>query len=164
MRRLLVGCAVLVLLATGTVVAGSASAQSEIALIGTFTGGTTTAPAGGALTVTNFAAASRALVAAGAADVSFCLPDVDPKNCLATFDFPVTTRVTGVSGNCDAISVDLAAIHTVVGERFTLDLDVANPLVLTGGPRYLRCAIALLAKHHVPTFILARPLNRLLAG
>jgi hypothetical protein len=161
MRRLLVGCAVLVLVA---VTGGSAAlAQSQIALVGTFTDGGTIAPAGGALTVTRFSAARRTVLASGSAEVSFCLPDVDPKNCLATFDFPVSTGVTHVSATCDEVTVDLAPIHTVVGDRFTLDLAVANPLVLTGGLRYLRCTLAFLVKYHAPASLLARFLNPLLS-
>jgi hypothetical protein len=135
-----------------------------VALIGVFTdtSSSVSGPAGGVLSVRSFAGEGKALVANASASISFCVPGVDPKNCLASFDVPVTTTVIDVSGNCDAIVVTLSAIHTVVGDRFVLDLQMASPLILTGGSRQLRCAIARRAASPEPLFSLAASLNRLL--
>jgi hypothetical protein len=148
----------------GAVAPGVASAQTETALSGVFTdtNSSVTGPAGGALSVTSFAAEEQTLVVNGSANISFCIPNVDPKNCLASFSVPVMTTVTDVSGTCDAIAVTLGAIHTVVGgDRFVLDL-TASPLILTGGSRQLRCAIARRAASNEPLFTLAASLNLLL--
>jgi hypothetical protein len=165
MRQLrFLGCAVLALAAVAGAVPGMASAQTEVALVGVFTdtSSSVTGPAGGVFSVTSFAGAGKPLVANGSVSTSFCVPGVDPKNCLASFDVPATTTVTEVSGDCDAIVVTLSAIHTVVGDRFVLDLQMASPLILTGGSPQLRCAIARRAASREPLFSLAASLNRLL--
>jgi hypothetical protein len=166
LRRLRVRSVLLAVAAVAAAAAapGVASAQTETALSGVFTDTNTSAtgPAGGLLSVTSFAAEGRTLVLNGTGHVSFCIPDVDPKNCLVSLGFSVTTTVTDVSGTCDAIVVTLDAIHTVAGGgRFVLDL-TASPLVLTGGSEQFRCAIARRAASNEPLYTLAASLNRLL--
>jgi hypothetical protein len=164
-RRLLLGCALLTLAAAAGAAPGVASAQTEVALIGVFTdtSSSVTGPAGGVLSVTSFTAEGKALVANGSAQISFCVPGVDPENCLASFDVPATTTVTDVSGDCEAIVVTLDAIHIAVGgDRFVLDLQAAGPLVLSGGSQPLRCALARRAASAEPLFSLAASLNRVL--
>jgi hypothetical protein len=167
MRRLLrVAWAVLALAAVAAFAPGVARAQTEVALTGVFTdtASSATGPAAGAFSLTNFAAEGHTLVANGSAAVGFCVPGVDPKNCLASFSVALTTTVTDVSGTCDAIVVTLGAIHIVVGgDRFVVDLEAESPLVLTGGTRQFRCAIARRAMSTEPLFTLAASLNLLLA-
>jgi hypothetical protein len=165
MHRLLrAGCAVLAVAAVAAVAPTVALAQTETALTGVFTdtSSSVTGPAGGAFSLTSFAAEEQTLVANGSAGISFCVPGVDPKNCLASFSGPLTTTVTDVSGDCDGIVIILGAIHTVLGGRFVVDLQAADPLILTGGSRQFRCAIARHAASNAPLFSLAGSLNRLL--
>ena len=166
MRRLLrTGSVVLALVALLAALApGIARAQTEVALVGTFTDTATslTGPAGGAFSLASFGTQGKTLVASGDGEVSFCIPNVDPKNCLASFSVPLVLPATSVSGSCQAIVVTLGAIETVVGDRFVLDLQASDPLVLNGGSRQLRCAIARRAALHAPLFTLVPSLNRLL--
>jgi hypothetical protein len=159
---------ILALLVVAAVTPASARAQpQQVALVGTFTDlqTNTTGVAGGRFTATRFARQASALVLLGTVDVSFCIPDVDPKNCLASFGFAFPATVTGVSGTCDAIVVELAPLETdIPGDataRFTVDLE-ATPLVLTGSTRERRCALARRAATTQPLPALAAALNALL--
>ena len=152
--------ALLIIAAVAPAVAG---AQTETALAGVFTdtGSPATGSARGAFSLASFATQEDTLVASGPAQVSFCLPDVDPQNCLATFEFTLGLPVTEVAGDCDTISVTLGGTRITVGDRFVLDVEATTPLALTGGTRAERCRIA---RHAGSTKAkqLARALNRLL--
>lgn len=158
------GCALLAFVSLVAFAPAIARAQTEVALIGTFTDtdSSLSGPAGGAFSLTSFANQEQTLVATGSAHIGFCVPNVDPKNCLANITVTVTMPVTDVSGSCDGIIVTLGAIETVVVGRFVFDLQVASPLVLTGGSTGLRCAIARRAASNEPLFTLAPSLNLLL--
>ena len=160
-------CAVLVLVASAVITPGLAYADAQTGLVGTFTDTQTgvTGPSAGALAISEFSAAGETLVASGSDAFAFCIPDVEPKNCQASFGGPVTTTVMSVSGGCDAILVEVAPIReTVWDARFVIDLTTFGPLVLDGGQRGMRCAVARRATSKAPLRTLANALTRLAAA
>lgn len=162
--RTSIRCAVLALVAAAAIAPALAHADVGVGLVGTFTDTQTgaTGNSAGALAVSSFSAEGDTLIGSGSDAFSFCIPDVEPKNCLASFGGPVTVTVTSVAGDCDAILVEVAPIReTVQDGRFVVDLATFGPLVLDGGPQGLRCAVARRAASGAPLRTLAGPLTRL---
>jgi hypothetical protein len=141
----------------------------EVALVGTFTdpsgivGG-----AGGVVSIQGFAD-DRGVVAEGVATYSLCIPNVDPKNCLATLTQAVTIPVSSLSATCAQATIDLAAL-TIVSppslDGFTLNFDPIEVVFTadTATTQRSACAIARRLDHGAHDASLARLLNRLLAG
>ena len=140
-------------------VAGAA----DVAVVGSFTDTVTgsTGPVSGALFGVMFDAQDKTLLATGQVAISLCIPGVDPKNCLASYDAPITTPVLAISGGCDGIVADLGTFHLLVGDRFVLDLETFGPLVGAGDRTRLQCTIARRVEAGAPLFTLAPSLNQL---
>jgi len=164
---LLVGTLVVSALAPGSAMAAT---SIDVALIGTFTApGGETGSVGGVISVSGFDAAGGGLEASGVATVSLCIPGVDPKNCLATIDFPVTIEVASVVATCTSVDVELAAFQVLDPPSlggFTFDFG-PTPVVLqpdTDAGDRIACSLARRLGHDVRDASVARLLNRLLAS
>jgi hypothetical protein len=156
--------ALLALVASAAIAPALAHADAAVGLVGTFsdTQSGATGYAAGVLAISSFSAEGGGLIGTGSDAFGFCIPDVDPKNCQASFGGPVTVSVTSVAGDCDAILVEVEPIRETVSDgRFVVDLETFGPLVLDGGPRGLRCAVARRTSSDAAPQSLAGALTRL---
>ena len=162
-RRTLIAVCLALSLTAGAAVAPARAHAAAVGVEGTFydTVTETSGPAGGAFYIDSFSADGRTLVATGLVAISLCFPGVDPKNCVASYDFQVTAVVTDISGSCDATTVEFGAIEGLVGDRFEIDVHAVTPLVGSADNRRLRCSIARQAESGKPLFTFASALNRL---
>jgi hypothetical protein len=137
-------------------------------------GGTFTAPSGatgsvgGAFTLRSFGAEGSTLVATGDLLYSLCIPDVDPKNCLATIGQTVAIPVTAITASCSGVHLVIGPL-TVVSppslEGYVLDFDAATLDLSpsTGAGSGLACALGHRASASGPSPALAPMLARFVA-
>jgi hypothetical protein len=145
------GVLVLVL-AGGLVFTGHAIAAPDAPVaVGTVGSFTTTSgasgPVGGRFTLEGFSEQDGELVAFGTVTYSLCVPNVDPKNCLATVTQPLEWAVASLAASCAELQlvlgpVDFAAFFTLPG--FTIHFDQASLAVSPepGPAANLLCALA----------------------
>jgi len=142
----------LVLVLAGTLVfTGNAVAAPDTLVVGVVGSFTTTSgasgPVGGAFTLEGFSEQDGELVAFGTVAYSLCVPNVDPKNCLATVTQPLEWAVASLAASCAELQlvlgpVDFAAFFTLPG--FTIHFDQASLTVSPerGPAANLLCALA----------------------
>jgi hypothetical protein len=87
-----------------------ASASVTAPVTGVFTAPGGSGPVGGAYTLSGFANQEGELVGVGTLTYSLCIPNVDPKNCLATLSQELALPVTAVSvsASCGELQISLA--------------------------------------------------------
>lgn len=87
-----------------------ASASLTAPVTGSFTAPGGSGPVGGAYTLSGFANQEGELVAVGTLMYSLCIPNVDPKNCLATLSQELALPITAVSvsASCSELQITLA--------------------------------------------------------
>jgi hypothetical protein len=129
----------------GAQVAASASLTAPVT--GSFTAPGGSGPVNGAFTLSGFANQEGELVALGTVSYSLCIPDVDPKNCLATVTQEVALPVTVVASSCVELRLTLAPTTLVSPPTlpdFAIHLDaIALNLAADSHPAQdLLCAIA----------------------
>jgi hypothetical protein len=143
---------VLVLVLAGVLVfAGHAVAAPDALVVGI--GGYFSTPSGasghvgGQFTLEGFSERDGELVAFGTVSYSLCVPDVDPKNCLASQTQRLELPVASLSASCAELQlvlgpVDLAAAPGLSG--FTLHFDQVSLAVSpeSGPAANLLCALA----------------------
>jgi len=164
---------VAVLTATLPAILGPATAAAagsvDVALVGTFTAPSgATGVVGGVLTIEGFAD-DGGLIALATASYSLCIPDVDPKNCLASLIQAVQVPVARVAATCAAVTVDLAAFTPASPPELTgyiLDFDAIEVTLTadTAAAQRTACALARQLDHGARDRTLARLLNRLLGS
>jgi hypothetical protein len=142
----------LVLVLAGVLVfTGNAVAAPDDLVVGV--GGSFTTPSGasgpvgGRFTLEGFSEQDGELVAFGTTTYSLCVPNVEPKNCLATVTQPLELPVASLSATCTELQLvlgplDFAAFFTLPG--FTIHFDQASLTVSPepGPAANLLCALA----------------------
>jgi hypothetical protein len=124
-----------------------AAASLTAPVTGTFAAPSGSGPINGAFTLEGFANQEDELVALGTVSYSLCIPDVDPKNCLATVTQDVALPVAAIAVSCEELRLTLEPTTLVSPPTlpgFTIRLD-AIVFDLTAGShpaQDLLCAVA----------------------
>jgi hypothetical protein len=107
----------------------AAAASVTAAATGSFTAPGGSGPVGGAFTLERFANDDGELVALGTLAYSLCVPNVDPKNCLATVTQEVAIPVTALSVSGTDLQLSLGPLTLVSPPSlsdFTIQFDVIS--------------------------------------
>jgi hypothetical protein len=130
--------AALALVASAAVVSiGTASASTSflIGIGGSFTTASgASGPVGGQFSIASFADQDGQLVAVGTVSYSFCMPGVDPKNCLVTLTQPLSLPVSTIASSCGELELGLSSSDVVspyLPSGFTIHFDAASLSVST---------------------------------
>ena len=106
-----------------------ASVSLTAPVTGSFTAPGGSGPVGGVLTLNGFAEEEGALVALGTVSYSLCVPNVDPKNCLASLTQEAAFPVTAISASCGELQLTLGPVTLISPPGlpdFTIQLDAIS--------------------------------------
>jgi hypothetical protein len=124
-----------------------ASAQAAtapgVAFGGTFVEGSSTGPVDGAFYLDGFSGGAGTVNATGTAFFSLCVPDVDPKNCLASFSERLRIPISTLAASCDELDLALGGVE-IQEPPFTIDFDPVS-VVIAGSStkdRTILCALS----------------------